>query len=129
MNELASSKVEEFGKKLAKITRLSEEEIPEESDVSIRDLNPPAGVLGLKPVASEYERKYTPQSNREQIMVEKPSIEEIMTDDMGKSLEDLNNEFEAILYSCKVEKDNEKRKEYRKRLIELTNRMKNLNRK
>ena len=43
-----------------------------------------------------------------------------------RSLEDLNNEFEAILYSCKVEKNTEKRKEYRRRLVELTERMKKI---
>lgn len=29
-----------------------------------------------------------------------------MADDSGKSLDDLNNEFQAVLYSCKVEKNN-----------------------
>jgi hypothetical protein len=41
-------------------------------------------------------------------------------------MEELNNQFEALIYLCRVEKNLEKRKEIRKQLVEITYRMQEL---
>lgn len=58
----------------------------------------------------------------------RPPKTEISTEPNDSELDELNNQFEALIYSCRVEKNPEKRKHIRKRLVELTYRMRDLKR-
>ena len=61
-------------------------------------------------------------------MPPRPPKTEISTEPNDSELDELNNQFESLIYSCRVEKNPEKRKLIRKRLVEITYRMRDLKR-
>lgn len=53
---------------------------------------------------------------------------DMSTEPNDSLMDELNNQFDALLYSCSVEKNLENRKEIRKKLLELTNKMREIKR-
>ena len=97
VHELTNSKVEEFGRKLNELSGIEAQ---------------PTRISGYLP--QETPSGNTSVDNRQitREMFRSPNLE---------SLDELNNQFEGLMYSCKIEQDPNKKKEYRKRLVELAN--------